>query len=59
MNIRESIVVWMAMLAVCALTSTTRGMAQEASPKQPDLTKERLQGKAFRKNGCIDVWDRC
>ena len=48
MNIRKSIVAWMAMLAVCALISTTGAMGQEAapSPKHPDLTKERLQGKA-------------
>jgi hypothetical protein len=48
MDFRRLIVVCMAALGVCVLALTMGVVAQETapSPRHPDLTKERLQGKA-------------
>jgi Spy/CpxP family protein refolding chaperone len=49
MSIRKLILACMApTLGICVLTLTTRAIPQDATPsqKQPDLTAERLQGKA-------------
>jgi Spy/CpxP family protein refolding chaperone len=48
MDIRKPIVVCVATLGVCLLISTSRAVAQEGAPgpARPNLTKERLQGKA-------------
>jgi hypothetical protein len=49
MSIKKLIVACIApTLAICVLTVTTRAIAQDATPsqKQPNLTAERLQGKA-------------